>query len=1161
MKTTLRVLIIEDSEDDALLLAREIKKNNYDVTFRRVDTSDAMSEALNQQKWDIIISDYNMPHFSVSEALELLRNSGLDLPFIIVSGVIGEEAAVDSLKAGAHDFIMKSNFSRFIPAIKRELNEAEVRRSKRIAEKKLKHLNLVLRAIRSVNQLIIREKDRDRLLKSTCENLIENREYYNAWIILLDESGEFLRHAEAGLGKDFLPMVAQLKRGELPTCCLQALRQEGVVSIKDPSSTYSDCPLANKFLCRGALIVRLKSYEKVYGLLVTSVPIEFVDDEEEKSLFQEVAGDIAFALYSIELEEKRKWAEDSLRESEERFRKFFENEPEYCYMISPEGTIIDINASVLKVLGYDKNEIIGKPLLTTIYAPSSREKAKRLFIKWKKTGKLRNEELNIITKDGLERTILLSADVVKDANGEIVHSISVQRDITERKQAEEALQEKEEFNYALFQYNPVETIVVDRGGRVIRSNMAKREAGDRLPNIGDVMYKDYAGKHETDMHAELMECIRASKMKKFPELKYGDKFLSVTIAPFPKGAIVASQDITERKRAEEELRESEEKYRTLVENVGEGVGVVDLDERFIFVNPMVGQLFGLPSEELIGRSLEEFMDPDQIEIIRKQTEIRDKGRQTQYELRIRQPDGDERYLFVTARPQFDSNGNLINVLGIFHDITERKRAEQELSKERTLLKAIIDKIPVLLTRYDPDTNMLYLNKEFEKIVGWKTEEVKDIDLMEKVYPDPDYRKQAMEYMQEASTEWREFRVQSKSGKIINSEWSNIRLDDGTQIGIGIDITERKQAEEELKAAQEYASNLIESSLDMIISVDKDRRIVEFNRAAQIAFGYHKDEVLGKHVDILYADPEEGLKAHNTARRTGRFTGEIMSKRKNGKLFPSLLSASILLEINGEFQGVMGVSRDITELKSLEQRQRELEFELLKEHRLSSIGLLASGVAHNINNPLSIILGRAQMLNRKLPIFKEFDIIIAQAKRIETIVNNMMLKSRREQETHKGPLDLNDLLTTELGFLEADMEFKHQVEKDYQFQEGLPKIEGVYSDFSQGLLNIVRNAIDAMYELKEKKLTVRTRSDKDFAYVDISDTGCGIAEDDIPKLFSPFFSTKPTEVDVESYQPRGTGLGLYSTYQLLQSYGVKFDVKSEVGKGTTFTVKIPQTSEQ
>ncbi len=113
-------------------------------------------------------------------------------------------------------------------------------------------------------------------------------------------------------------------------------------------------------------------------------------------------------------------------------------------------------------------------------------------------------------------------------------------------------------------------------------------------------------------------------------------------------------------------------------------------------------------------------------------------------------------------------------------MTERKRAEQDLLKERTLLKAIIDNIPVMLIYYSPEANILYLNKEFEKIVGWKTEEVRDIDLMEKVYPDPDYRQQAMEYMQKASTEWREFRVQSKSGKIIDSEWSNIILEDGTQ---------------------------------------------------------------------------------------------------------------------------------------------------------------------------------------------------------------------------------------------------------------------------------------------------------------------------------------------------------------------------------------------
>ena len=117
---------------------------------------------------------------------------------------------------------------------------------------------------------------------------------------------------------------------------------------------------------------------------------------------------------------------------------------------------------------------------------------------------------------------------------------------------EKRLKESEAFNFSLFQYNPIETMVVDREGRVVKSNLARRKSGVRLPDIGDVMYKDYASKHETDMHAELMECIRSGKIKEFPELEYGDKLLNITIAPFPAGAIITSQDITDRKRMEEE---------------------------------------------------------------------------------------------------------------------------------------------------------------------------------------------------------------------------------------------------------------------------------------------------------------------------------------------------------------------------------------------------------------------------------------------------------------------------------------------------------------------------------------------------------------------------------------------------------------------------------
>jgi len=128
-------------------------------------------------------------------------------------------------------------------------------------------------------------------------------------------------------------------------------------------------------------------------------------------------------------------------------------------------------------------------------------------------------------------------------------------DATERKRAEKELREREEFNFALFKYNPIQTVIVDLEGKITKCNMAKRKSGDRLPVIGDVMYRDYAGNHQIDMHAELMGSIRTGESKEFPELKYGDKVLSITIAPFPKGAIITSLDITERKRAEEALRE------------------------------------------------------------------------------------------------------------------------------------------------------------------------------------------------------------------------------------------------------------------------------------------------------------------------------------------------------------------------------------------------------------------------------------------------------------------------------------------------------------------------------------------------------------------------------------------------------------------------------
>src|SRR5512138_1920799 len=157
MGTYLRILIIEDSQDDAHLILREVQRGGYKVESERVETAEAMQAALARQRWDLIICDFSLPHFSAPKALEVLKKSGYDIPFIIVSGTIGEESAVNALKAGAHDFIIKGNFARLIPAIQRELKEAEVRRERRERERELEAIASVssrLRAAKTLEEML-----------------------------------------------------------------------------------------------------------------------------------------------------------------------------------------------------------------------------------------------------------------------------------------------------------------------------------------------------------------------------------------------------------------------------------------------------------------------------------------------------------------------------------------------------------------------------------------------------------------------------------------------------------------------------------------------------------------------------------------------------------------------------------------------------------------------------------------------------------------------------------------------------------------------------------------------------------------------------------------------------------------------------------------------
>jgi len=216
-------------------------------------------------------------------------------------------------------------------------------------------------------------KFRERLLEGACENLIETRCYFNVWVALLDESGKYVTHAEAGLGKDFLPVLELLKKDKLTQCGQKVLDTEGVLVIEDPLIECRECPLAVKYSDRSAMVVRLEHGGKVFGKMAVSVPKDIVMDKEEQDMFHEVVTDIAYALYSIGIEEERWKAEQEATRHCVLFDKISDMNPYSVRIFDKEGHHIKGNRAFIELF----NEA-PKPEYSIFYDPNLKKAEEKL---------------------------------------------------------------------------------------------------------------------------------------------------------------------------------------------------------------------------------------------------------------------------------------------------------------------------------------------------------------------------------------------------------------------------------------------------------------------------------------------------------------------------------------------------------------------------------------------------------------------------------------------------------------------------------------------------------------------------------------------------------------------------------------------------------------
>jgi PAS domain S-box-containing protein len=789
-------------------------------------------------------------------------------------------------------------------------------------------------------------------------------------------------------------------------------------------------------------------------------------------------------------------------------------------------------------------------------------------------------ELEATTRTGRRIWVRTIGEAVRNNQGTIVGIRGATQDITDRRLAAEALRLSEERFRQSFAGAPVGMFLTDRTGAFLEANAAFcLMLGYRADELRTRTFAHLT--HPDDMPVSqdaLRELSQGGAGSTTFEKRYLHRDghpvwvrLSVTAHRDDAGPVInfigVVEDITASRVAAEALRVSEERFRVVFEEAGIAIALVDAsDGRIVRGNGALATMLGYELAELTRLTVEMISETTEYQEDREQWERLVRGEIPRYQMakRYYRKDGKVLWGFLTCTLIRDEAGRPRFILGMVEDITSARATQEALRNSEQRLQLLVEATNDALYEWDLVTDALTWNDGFGIQFGYARGEMDPTLAFFNARVHPDDQERITREMQGAlaglDRTWAgEYRFQRGDGRYAYVlDRGHILRDEAGRatrmVGGLTDLTDRKAAEERL----EQQATLLDAAHDAILVKDLDDRITYWNKGAERTFGWMAHEAIGRRsADLFHIDPSSYREANTALLSQGQWEGELVKRGRDGLDRNIAVRWTLVRDGQGRPRSVFAIDADVTERK-------RLEMQFLRAQRLESLGTLAGGIAHDLNNVLAPILISIELLrmdDRDPGRLESLATIEASAKRGAAMVQQV-LTFARGVEGKRLPIDAGRV-AREVERIARDT-FPKDITIRVSVAPDLWPITADATQIHQILTNLCVNARDAMP--KGGTLTIAlvnaavdeglARMHPDaragrYVVLTVGDTGVGIPQAVQQRLFEPFFTTK--EVG------KGTGLGLSTVHSIVRSHGGFIDVHSEPGRGAQFVVHLPASS--